>query len=99
MRSADYQMMISDQRGQCAICGFIPPAGERLCIDHDHQSGEIRGLLCDSCNLLLGHAKDDLAILRKAMEYLEVGGHHSRFRVEGGRLISLDDSGTDPDSD
>lgn len=97
MRSSDYYRMLSDQKGVCAICSLPPPKGKRLVIDHDHDSGEVRGLLCNNHNLLLGFAADNPEILRKAANYLESGGHPSRFYVEGGRLAEIEDSGTDSD--
>ena len=41
------------------------------CIDHDHKTGRIRGVLCGRCNKGLGHFKDSLEILREAIKYLE----------------------------
>ena len=51
------------QEGQCAICGT---AAGRLVIDHDHATGAVRGMLCDSCNLGLGHFRDDPSLLAEA---------------------------------
>lgn len=91
MRSSDYQMMLVDQNGKCAICGCPPPEKKRLCIDHDHKSGEVRSLLCGQCNTGIGLMRDSPDILRRAADYLEAGGHPSRFRVEGGRLFPFGD--------
>jgi len=52
--------------GKCEVCGST----ERLCIDHDHASGAVRGLLCNDCNLSLGHAKDNPIILQGLIDYL-----------------------------
>lgn len=90
MRSADYELMLRDQNGGCAICGSKPPKGKRLDIDHDHDSGEVRGLLCGPCNRSLGLLKDDPSVIRRAADYVASGGHTSRFYVEGGKLIPLD---------
>lgn len=92
MRSSDYQMMFSDQSGKCSICGYSPPKGERLFIDHDHESGEVRGLLCRECNSGLGFFKDSTELLQKAIQYILTGGDKSRFRVEGGKLLELSDT-------
>ena len=51
----------------CAICG----ADGVLGVDHDHDSGVVRGVLCVNCNFLIGHGKDDPALLRAAADYLE----------------------------
>lgn len=61
----------------CAICGIhakdIAHAQFKhnpLVIDHDHLTGEVRGLLCPSCNVILGHAKDRPQVLLSAAQYL-----------------------------
>lgn len=53
---ADYESMLAEQDGTCAICGGGPDrkTSPYLCIDHDHQTGRIRGLLCNACNLGVG---------------------------------------------
>lgn len=65
----DYQRMYDDQRGCCAIC-FAPFAGKG-CIDHDHDTGRVRGLLCKPCNLAVGQMMDSPERLRSAADYLE----------------------------
>jgi hypothetical protein len=61
------------QGGRCAICGKVPRS-RRLAVDHDHKTGEVRGLLCASgdfgCNKGLGYFNDDPELLRRAYEYL-----------------------------
>jgi hypothetical protein len=67
MTSVEYAHQIADQRGLCLICGLQP---ERLVVDHNHDTGQVRGLLCVSCNGLLGLAKDNPLVLQAAIEYL-----------------------------
>ena len=62
-----YQDMIRRQQGACACCHEV----KRLVIDHDHDTGKIRGLLCSTCNTGLGHFSDSLDKLQKAIVYLE----------------------------
>lgn len=66
----EYQEMFYKQQGLCAICSN-PPGIKKLCVDHRHSDGAIRGLLCHNCNFVIGNAKDSLAILGSAIEYLE----------------------------
>ena len=54
----------------CAICGGPPKGRGRYHFDHDHITGEFRGLLCTSCNVAIGHFRDDKELLLKAIEYL-----------------------------
>ena len=56
---------------ECWICGST----HRLCIDHDHNTGEVRGLLCSGCNSALGHFKDNTESMMKAVNYLKDGPH------------------------
>jgi len=66
-----YEAMLKEQGGACAICGQ-PQAqeGRMLCADHDHQTGQIRGLLCDVCNLGIGYFRDDPERCIQAARYL-----------------------------
>lgn len=64
-----YDKMLADQEGRCKICDSVP--GIRpLCVDHCHETDKVRGLLCDSCNMMLGKAYDNPEILRRGAEYL-----------------------------
>lgn len=62
-----YAELVATHGGSCGICGLA----SRLGVDHDHATGQVRGLLCSKCNLLLGLGRDDPALLRSAADYLE----------------------------
>lgn len=68
-----YEDLLAVQGGGCAICGSTETIrGKRsLCIDHDHATGKVRGILCHRCNVCIGQAHDDPELLRKAVAYLE----------------------------
>ncbi len=67
----DYETMVLNQNNLCAICGNPEPhIGASLAVDHNHTTGKVRQLLCSHCNLLLGHAKDSIDILKAAIQYL-----------------------------
>ena len=68
-----YDAMYRDQGGKCLICGEEYPSRGKSClvVDHCHSSGDIRGLLCGSCNMALGQFKDDISRLQSAVKYLE----------------------------
>lgn len=65
----DYNALLASQGGVCAICRRRP--AHRLCVDHDHQTGKVRGLLCACCNGGVGQFRDDPTLLRLAADYLE----------------------------
>ena len=75
---ADLENMMRAQGGRCAICnrtaeeskgkGSLRP----LCIDHDHKTGRVRGLLCTRCNQSIGRFGDDIELLTKAAAYLSI---------------------------
>ncbi|MBT3328150.1 MAG: hypothetical protein HN396_18150 [Gemmatimonadales bacterium] len=71
----EYAGLLVAQGGVCAVCGELEKSvlhGEvkRMAVDHDHVSGEIRGLLCSRCNTALGLLNDDVDILAMAQVYL-----------------------------
>jgi hypothetical protein len=68
----EYEERIAQQGGGCAICGSETAGnGNRnLHVDHCHKTGEVRGVLCHSCNVILGLAKDQPEILQRAALYL-----------------------------
>ena len=73
---ATYNRMLDDQGGVCAICEkpeFAKRSGKirALCVDHNHETGQVRALLCTGCNPMIGYSKDNPQILRKAAAYLE----------------------------
>lgn len=69
---ADYDQFITSQSGGCAICGIqsTDRMGRRLAVDHDKETGTIRGLLCSNCNLGIGHFQHDTSRLSMAINYL-----------------------------
>lgn len=70
----DLVKLTIEQSGLCAICGQICSHGKRLSLDHDHETGQLRGLLCAPCNLALGGFKDNPKIIKNALEYLKKWG-------------------------
>lgn len=68
-----YDEMLSAQGGKCAICkeDCNRSTSERLCVDHCHETGLVRGLLCFKCNVGLGRFDDDTSILYRAIDYLK----------------------------
>jgi hypothetical protein len=66
-----YNTMNIKQAGMCAICAGPPVHHKRLSVDHDHDTGQIRGLLCTECNSGLGFFKDSILILERATQYLK----------------------------
>jgi hypothetical protein len=66
----DYERILEEQGGGCYVCGKKPTDRRALDIDHDHNTGKVRGLLCSKHNRAIGLMGDDLLILIKALEYL-----------------------------
>jgi hypothetical protein len=68
----EYYEMEQAQDYRCAICHTNEPGGRgRWHVDHDHDTGKVRGLLCIHCNLGLGHFKDSPTFLDAAIRYLD----------------------------
>ena len=79
----DYERMLNDQDGGCAICGTDNPYGEgntqdrasfSFAVDHCHETSRVRGLLCNTCNRALGFMRDNPQTLRAGALYLEKHG-------------------------
>lgn len=68
LKKGEYKKMHDYQNGACAIC--LTP-NENLYVDHDHETGEVRGLLCTTCNTGIGYMKDCTENLTRAIEYLQ----------------------------
>ena len=75
---ADYLTLLEKQEGKCAIC--YTKAEDQyhgvLDVDHNHETGEVRGLLCNSCNRFIGLAQDNPTLLKNAMNYLNKKGYY-----------------------
>lgn len=67
---ADYNRILDEQGGGCAICGDLPSRNRSLPVDHDHRTGKTRGILCNACNVALGLLKDNPRLMKRAIEYL-----------------------------
>lgn len=64
-----YEKMVEDQDGRCKIC----TRESKLFVDHCHETGKIRGLLCNPCNAGMGYLQDDPVVLNAALQYLLAG--------------------------
>jgi len=76
----EYNFLLDKQNGVCAICSEPEKRRDHrtkkpraLAVDHNHDTGEIRGLLCTDCNTGLGLLQDDPELLKLALSYLEEG--------------------------
>lgn len=75
LTSDQYAAMLTDQGGGCALCGRTPPPGHSLHVDHQHETGVVRGLLCFRCNAGIGQFREDKLRLADAIVYLARGRH------------------------
>ncbi len=71
----EYNRLLAKQKGRCAVCGGSSNSSRAssdlsFCVDHDHITGQVRGLLCGSCNRAIGMLKDDPAIIEAAAQYV-----------------------------
>lgn len=66
-----FSSMLSEQGGACAVCRTGEPGKKGWAVDHCHDTGRVRGVLCNACNLSLGLLQDDPARIRAAADYVE----------------------------
>lgn len=77
-----YNQLLIKQQNSCALCGttVVGRNQKNFCVDHNHETGEIRGLLCFNCNIGLGMFKDSPKLLQRAIQYLEENGHYGLWK-------------------
>jgi len=79
----EYQSILAHQNFTCAICeveishALEYTAKSSVVVDHNHETGEVRGILCSKCNLVLGHARESTDILYRAIVYLSERGAYT----------------------
>jgi hypothetical protein len=82
----EYDRILEAQGGVCALCECRPTPGISLHVDHDHGTGEIRGLLCMRCNNALGLFREDPDLLKRAARYVITDAKHRSKRTRSERL-------------
>ena len=70
IEKAEYDDLYAKQKGACAICR--EPLKKKHCIDHDHTTGKVRGLLCYNCNITIGRFNDDAERMMRAAGYVRM---------------------------
>lgn len=81
----EYERIYEAQGGRCYICQRATGARRKLAVDHDHESGYVRGLLCRPCNhKVLGHLRDDTEAFQRAIDYIN---NPPAFGVIGKRKV------------
>jgi hypothetical protein len=83
----DYERMLAEQDGVCAICKQPRPENRTLHVDHDHETGEIRALLCFRCNNALGDFEEEYELFQRAADYLDRDSELIEQARERARLL------------
>lgn len=74
----EYHRMYNDRNGKCDICG---EKHNVLAVDHNHNTRDVRGLLCGKCNAGIGMLNDSIDRLKSAIDYLERNGSYEQIRI------------------
>lgn len=70
MEAGQYDQMLADQRNSCAACSGPLSRDRYTHIDHDHETGAVRALLCHNCNMAVGHVRENPEIALAVAEYI-----------------------------
>jgi hypothetical protein len=89
MTIEQYDAMLEAQGGGCFICGRPPRDDISLHVDHDHSTGEVRGILCFCCNNALADFQEDPVLLLKAADYIFRHAHQEEIELIRRRALSL----------
>lgn len=65
-----YQVLLESQNGVCAICKSVCSRSKGLSVDHSHETGKVRGLLCSACNLALGNIRENIDSMKNMIKYI-----------------------------
>lgn len=90
----EYERILQAQGGGCAICGTTKSETIRekfMAVDHDHDSGEIRGILCSRCNKGIGHMHDSPLLLARAIAYLAVAHCRDPLAIARAKAAAVSD--------
>jgi hypothetical protein len=69
---SQYVVLLAHQEHRCAVCDGPLIGKTKVCVDHNHSTGKVRGLLCDGCNRGIGLLKDNPVVLGRAAQYVAV---------------------------
>jgi hypothetical protein len=83
--SDNYTSLLKSQNKACGICKCTPNSREDLCVDHCHDTGVIRGLLCKKCNRGIGKLGDNLQAIQKVIRYFTISS-----KIRDGRSILME---------
>lgn len=70
LEPGEYEALLAFQGGRCAACLRATGQSKRLAVDHNHEDGSVRGILCGPCNQILGHGRDDPQYFERIINYL-----------------------------
>lgn len=71
-----FNALLAAQGGRCAICRTDDPGKRGWCVEHNHDTNEVRGIACSPCNIGVGHFRDDPEVMLRAALYVLLGGAH-----------------------
>lgn len=80
IEAGEYERLYKAQGGKCAICQYATGQSKRLAVDHNHNTGVVRGLLCGPCNQFVGRLRDSPEAFLRAYKYLSNNTEYNRIR-------------------
>lgn len=97
LSASEYQILVDEQNNRCAICSRPESATRRgkvrtLCVDHNHKTRVIRGLLCNRCNTALGLVNDSSTTLKRAAEYLGKSARKRKIPLTESKIYTSEKS-------